>query len=69
MKKLWNHAIEMKKKYVLRKEKVYPLSRKGKEKIYKFIEEQLEKRYIRLSKLSQIELVFFVRKKDCQNQR
>jgi len=27
-KKLWNYVIEVKKKFVLRKEKVYPLSRK-----------------------------------------
>ena len=32
--------------------------------MYKFIEEQLRKRYIRPSKLPQIVLVFFVEKKD-----
>ena len=32
--------------------------------MYKFIQEQLKKGYIRLSKLSQIALVFFVKKKD-----
>ena len=43
---------------MLRKEKAYSLSNKEKEKIYKFIEEQPGKRYIRPLKLPQIELVF-----------
>ena len=45
---------------MLRKEKVYPLSRKERREIHEFIEEQLRKGYFRLSKLSQIALVFFV---------
>ena len=63
-KKLWNHTIEMKKGFMPRKGKVYPLSREEKEEICKFILEQLRKRYIRPSKLLQTALVFFVRKKD-----
>ena len=27
MRKIWNHAINVKKEFVLRKRKVYPLSR------------------------------------------
>jgi len=54
----------MKKEFVLRKEKVYPLSREEREEVCKFIEEQLRKGYIRLSKLPQIAPVFFVGKKD-----
>ena len=54
----------MKKIFVLRKKKVYPLSRKEREEVYKFISEQLRKRYIRLSKSPQIVPVFFVEKKD-----
>ena len=34
------------------------------EKIYEFINEQLRKEYIKPSKLPQIALVFFIRKKD-----
>ena len=48
-----------------RKEKVYPLSR---EEVHEFILEQLRKRYIRPSKLSQTTLVFFVGKKDGKKQ-
>ena len=47
-----------------KKEKVYLLSREEKDGIYKFIEEQLRKGYIRLSKSLQMILVFFVGKKD-----
>ena len=47
-----------------RKEKVYPLSRKEREEVCKFIPEQLRKEYIRPLKSSQTALVFFVGKKD-----
>jgi len=43
---------------------IYLLSRKEREEMYEFIEEQLRKKYIRLSKSSQIVIVFFIRKKD-----
>jgi len=43
---------------------VYPLSREEREEVHKFIQEQLRKGYIRLLKLPQIALVFFVEKKD-----
>jgi len=45
-------------------EKVYPLSKKEKEKVREFIQKQLKKGYIRLLKSSQTVLVFFVEKKD-----
>ena len=54
----------MKEELVLKKEKVYPLSRKEREEVHKFIKKQLRKEYIRLSNLSQTALVFFVGKKD-----
>jgi len=63
-RKLWNYAIETKKKFVLRKKKVYLLSREKKKKIYDFISEQLRKEYIKPLKSPQIVLVFFVGKKD-----
>ena len=63
-RKLWNYAIKTKKKFVLRKKKVYLLSREKKKKIYDFISEQLRKGYIRPLKSPQIVLVFFVGKKD-----
>ena len=46
---------------MLRQRKIYLLSR---EEMHKFIEEQLRKKYIRSSKLSQIAFVFFIGKKD-----
>ena len=56
--------IETKKGFVLRKEKVYPLSREEREEVCEFINEQLRKGYIRPSKLPQMAPVFFVGKKD-----
>jgi len=50
--RLWNHAIEIKEEFVLRKEKMYLLSRKEREEVHEFISEQLRKGYIRSSKLS-----------------
>jgi len=49
---------------VPRKGKVYPLSRKEREEVCKFIKEQLRKGYIRPSKSPQMALVFFIRKKN-----
>jgi len=63
-RKMWDHIIDMKKEFVLRKGKVYPLSREEREEVWKFIDEQLRKEYIRLLKLPQTALVFFVRKKN-----
>ena len=63
MKKLWDHAIEVKEQYVLKKEKIYSLLREERGEVCKFTEEQL-KGYIRLSKSPQTVPVFFVRKKD-----
>jgi len=50
--------------FVLRKRKRYPLLREEKEKVCKFIEEQLRKEYIRPLKLPQRAPVFFVGKKN-----
>ena len=58
MRKIWDHAIELKKGFVLRKRKVYMLSREKREEVYKFIKEQLRKEYIRLLKSSQIAPMF-----------
>jgi len=54
----------MKEGFVSRKGKVYPLSREEREEVHKFINEQLRKEYIRLSKLPQMALVFFIGKKN-----
>jgi len=62
--KIWNHTIDIKERFVLRKGKVYPLSREEREEVHEFIKEQLRKGYIRPLKSPQTALVFFVRKKD-----
>ena len=46
MRKVWDHAIEVKEGFVPRKRKVYPLSREEREEMREFIKEQLRKRYI-----------------------
>ena len=63
-RKIWDHAIDIKEGFVPRKRKVYPLSREEREKVHKFIQEQLRKEYIRPSKLPQMVPVFFIEKKD-----
>jgi len=63
-RKIWDYAINVKEKFVPRKEKIYPLSREEREEMHEFIKEQLRKGYIRPLKSPQITLVFFVGKKD-----
>ena len=64
VKEMWDYTIKLKKKFILRKRKIYLLSREEKEKMYEFINEQLRKGCIRLLKPSQIAPIFFVGKKD-----
>ena len=68
MRKVWNHAIDVKEGFVLRKGKVYPLSREEREKVREFVKEQLRKEYIWPSKSLQTVPVFFVGKKDRKKQ-
>ena len=63
-RKVWDHTIEVKEGFVLRKGKVYLLSREKREEVREFIREQLRKGYIRPSKLPQTAPVFFVGKKN-----
>ena len=64
MRKLWDHAIDVKEEFMLWKGKVYPLSREEREEVREFVKEQLRKGYIWPSKSSQTAPVFFVGKKD-----
>ena len=64
MRKIWNHAIDLKEEFVPKKDKIYSLSRIEREEIQKFVKNQLRKGYIRPLKLLQTSLVFFVPKKD-----
>ena len=63
-RKIWDHAIDLKKTFKLQKGRIYLLSKMEREEVQKFVEDQLRKRYIRLFKSPQISPVFFVGKKD-----
>ena len=64
MRKAWNHAIDLREGFVLKKGKIYLLSRVDREEIQEFVKNRLRKGYIRLLKSPQMLLVFFVPKKD-----
>ena len=40
-RKLWNHTIELKERFVPKKRKVYSLSREEREEVQAFVEDQL----------------------------
>ena len=63
-RKTWDYAIDLKKMFKLQKRRIYPLSKNEREKVQKFVEDQLRKRYIKPSKSPQMSLVFFIGKKD-----
>jgi len=63
-RKTWDHAIDLKETFKLRKGRIYPLSKNEREEVQNFVEDQLRKGYIRLSKSPQTSLVFFVGKKN-----
>ena len=67
-RKLWDHIINIKEGFVLRKGKMYLLLREEQEEVHEFIMEQLRKGYIRSSKLPQTAPVFFIGKKDGKKQ-
>jgi len=52
VRKPWDHVINLREDFVPRKEKTYLISREKKKKVREFVEEQLRKRYIQLSKSS-----------------
>jgi len=63
-RKVWDHAIDLKETFKPKKRRIYSLSKNEREEVQSFINDQLRKRYIRLSKSSQMLPVFFVGKKD-----
>ena len=67
-RKIWDHTIDLKETFKLRKGRIYPLSQNKREEVQNFIEDQLRKRYIRPSKSPQMSPVFFVDKKDKSKQ-
>jgi len=63
-RKVWDHAIDLKETFKPQKGRIYPLPKNEREEVQNFVEDQLRKRYIRLSKSPQTLPVFFVGKKD-----
>ena len=49
-RKIWDHTIDLKEMFKPRKERIYLLSKNEREEVQNFIENQLRKGYIRLSK-------------------
>ena len=64
MRKAWDHVIDLREGFVLKKGKIYLLLRVEREEVQEFMKDQLRKRYIRPSKSPQMSPVFFVPKKD-----
>ena len=64
VRKPWNHAINLRKDFIPKKERTYLILREKKEKVRELMEKQSRKGYIRSSKLSQTLPVFFIRKKN-----
>ena len=64
MRKIWDHAIDLKEMFVPQKGRIYLLSKDKREEVQNFVEDQLRKEYIRPTKSPQISPVFFIGKKD-----
>jgi hypothetical protein len=64
VRKPWDHAIDMKPGFVLKKGKIIQLSPDEQQEVQSFLMDQLGKGYIRPSKSPQTSPVFFVPKKD-----
>jgi len=64
VRKVWDHAIDLKEDFKASKAKVYPLSQNERDEVQKFVNEHLKKGYIQPSKSQQTSPVFFVGKKD-----
>ena len=63
-RKVWDYTIDLKETFKSQKGRIYPLFTNEREKVQNFVEDQLRKGYIRLSKSPQMSPVFFVGKKD-----
>ena len=61
---LWNHAIDLREGFVLKKGKIYSLFRMEREEVQEFLKSQLRKWYIQPLKSPQTSLVFFIPKKN-----
>jgi len=64
VQKTWDYTIELKEGFMLKKRKMYSLSREERGEVQAFVEDQLRKGYIYPSKSLQTLPVYFVAKKD-----
>ena len=64
LQKPWDHAIDLKDTFKLKKGHIIPLSPAEQEEVTVFLDDQLKKGYIHPSKSPQMSLVFFILKKD-----
>jgi len=64
VKKPRNYAIDLQEMFILRKRKIYLLSRIKRKEVQAFIDSQLKKNNIQSNKLPQTKSVMFVLKKD-----
>ena len=64
VQKTWDYTIELKEGFMLKKGKMYSLSREERGEVQAFVEDQLRKGYIHPSKSLQTSPVYFVAKKD-----
>ena len=64
LQKPWDHAIDLKDSFKPKKGRLILLSPEEQKEVSEFVDEQLTKGYIRLSKSEQTSPVFFVLKKD-----
>jgi len=55
MRKTWNYAIDLRKGFVPKKEKIYPLLRIEREEVHEFVKNKLRKRYIVICKSTHLE--------------
>ena len=68
LRKPWDHTIDLKDMFKLKKECIIPLSPAEQEEVTAFLDDQLKKGYICPSKSPQTSPVFFVPKKDGKKQ-
>ena len=64
LRKPWDHAINLKDSFKPKKGRLIPLSPEEQKEVSEFVDAQLAKGYIRLSKSKQTSPIFFVPKKD-----
>src|SRR5438309_3221827 len=69
MRKPWDHCIDLQEGFVLQKGRIIPLPAEHVQKIKEFIEENMKKGFIRLSKSPQTAPIFFIPKNDTSEKR